>query len=130
MALNDKERTQKVAKAWHYFQKLEDDNRQLAGTDLIKVDDSEMINAASWAMSYFTGLFDSYDEMEKIRKSKISFPTQNMPKFIAENTVDSMVFGYASGERKFPKYAVKEAKKLCRFLTEYIEILEKENNPI
>jgi hypothetical protein len=65
MALNDKERTRKVSKAWHYFQKLEEENKQLASTDLIEVNDSEMINAASWAMSYFTGLFDSYDELEK-----------------------------------------------------------------
>lgn len=47
MALNDKDITQKVVKVWCYFQKLEDENRELAGRDLIEVNDSEMINAAS-----------------------------------------------------------------------------------
>lgn len=79
-------------------------------------------------MSYFRGLEYSDDDLEKIRKSKISFPTNNMISFLSGPTnVDSMVFDYASGERKFTKYRIKEAKKICRFLTEYVEILEKEN---
>ena len=121
--------TKKVSKAWHYFQKLEDENKQLASTDLIEVNDSEMINAAAWAESYFRGYFNnsSHEVGKKMRENNIPFPTQNLPLMLSWSDVSSMVFSYAQGERKFGKYYIKQAKKLCRALTQYVEILEKEN---
>lgn len=127
MALNDKERTRKVAKAWRYFQRLEDENKQLASTDLIEVNDSEMIDAAAWAESYFRGLFYSYDDLNKMRENNISYPSNNLPLMLSDSDISSMVFSYAQGERKFGKYYIKHAKKLCRALTQYVEVLEKEN---
>jgi hypothetical protein len=133
MALNDKERTRKVAEAWHYFQKLEDENKQSASTDLIEVNDSEMIDAAAWAESYFRGYFDhaSHEASEKFRKrmreNNISYPTNNLPLMLSCSDISSMVFEYADGKRKFGKYFIKHAKKLCRALTQYVEVLEKEN---
>jgi hypothetical protein len=128
MALNDKEMTEKVAKAWHYFQKLEDENK-LAGTDLIEVIDSKMIDAAAWAESYFRGYSNnsSHEVGKKMRENNIPFPTQNLPLMLSYSDISSMVFSYAQGKRKFGKYYIKQAKKLCRALTQYVEVLEKEN---
>ena len=136
MALNDKEMTEKVAKAWHYFRKLEDENKQLASTDLIEVNDSEMISAAAWAESYFRGYCDhaSHEASDKIRKimreNNISYPSNNLPMMLSWSDISSMVFSYAQGGRKFGKYYVKHAKKLCRALTQYVEVLEKDNKKL
>lgn len=129
MALNDKKQTKRVADAWHYFQKLEDDNRQLGNMDLIQVNNSEMISSASWAASFFSGAVPPIIEeiMNKMKKeNKIPVPVGNIVTSTAQNEVKGMVFSYSNGNREFSKYTVNQAKKLCRALTQYIDILEKE----
>ena len=128
MALYDKRLTEKVERAWDYFQKLEHKARDSV-PHKVKCENTEMMLAASWAASFFSNPFMTKTIAEKLRKNGYYVPGA-IDFCTAPNDVHQMVNSYINGNRTFVKYTFEQAMRVCRTLSFYMRLLEKEKEKI
>ena len=137
MAVNNHSLTEKIRKAADYFDKLRNSVWVLSETEKmeaskyylwlnsdnrVEVNDGKMIEAAGWAAAVFNDPYVREDIRKKFEHTKYAAVFDGT----ASEQVSRMCAKYASGERKFDQYALESAHKLCLFLIDYVEKLEKE----
>jgi hypothetical protein len=140
MAVNNHLLTERVRKAADYFDKLRNSVEVLTEAEKmdaskyyrwlnkdkrVVADEGEMMEAAAWAALIFNDSSKREEIREKLGYTKYASGTAVFDGTASKEVTD-MCAKYASGERKFDQYEIENAHRLCLFLVDYIERLEKE----